>query len=151
MLVDVQSHNQLVTIDPDSRAVLRRTALPGCDHDHGLAVLPARRLAFVACDGNAALLVLDLNDNTVRQHLQVGRDPDVLAADPDRAVLLVSAESGFVTVLGAGSWPVRLLGRGPLADGAHVVAVDPGTGRAYWPLADADGHPQLLVTTTTAP
>ncbi len=149
VLVDVQSHNQLVTIDPDSRAVLRRTALPGCDHDHGLAVLPARRLAFVACDGNAALLVLDLNDNTVTQHLQVGRDPDVLAADPDRAVLLVSAESGFVTVLGAGNRPVRLLGRGPLADGAHVVAVDPGTGRAYWPLADVDGHPELLVTTTT--
>ncbi len=122
VLVDVQSRNQLVTIDPDSRAVLRRTALPGCDHDHGLAVLPARRLAFVACDGNA-----------------------------DRAVLLVSAESGFVTVLGAGSRPVRLLGRGPLADGAHVVAVDPGTGRAYWPLADADGHPELLVTTTAAP
>lgn len=151
VLVDVQSQNQLLTIDPASRAVLRRTALPGCDHDHGLVVLPARRLAFVACDGNAALLVLDLTDDTVTQHLQVGRDPDVLAVDPDRAVLLVSAESGFVTVVGAGDRPVRLLGRGPLADGAHVVAVDPSTGRAYWPLAAVDGHPELLVTTTPAP
>ncbi len=151
VLVDVQSENQLLTIDPASRAVLRRTALPGCDHDHGLVVLPVRRLAFVACDGNAALLVLDLTDDTVTQHLQVGRDPDVLAVDPDRAVLLVSAESGFVTVVGAGDRPVRLLGRGPLADGAHVVAVDPSTGRAYWPLADVDGHPELLVTTTPAP
>lgn len=148
VLVDVQSENQLLTIDPVSRAVLRRTALPGCDHDHGLAVLPARRLAFVACDGNA-LLVLDLTDNTVTQRLQVGRDPDVLAVDPDRAVLLVSAESGFVTVVDARNRAVRLLGRGPLADGAHVVAVDPSTGRAYWPLADVNGHPQLLVTTTT--
>ncbi len=93
VLVDVQSKDQLLTIDPASRAVLRRTALPGCHHDQGLVVLPARRLAFVACDGNAALLVLDLTDNTVTQHLQVGRDPDVLAVDPDRAVLLVSAES----------------------------------------------------------
>jgi len=151
VLVDVQSRNQLVTIDPASRAVLRLTALPGCDHDDGLAVLPDRRLAFVACDGNAALLVVDLTDDTVTQHLQVGRDPDVLAVDPDRAVLLVSAESGFVTVVGAGDRPVRPLGRGPLADGAHVVAVDPSTGRAYWPLADVDGHPELLVTTTPAP
>jgi len=150
VLVDVQSKNQLLTIDPASRTVLRRTALPGCDHDHGLAVLPTRRLAFVACDGNAALLVLDLTDDTVTQHLQVGRDPDVLAVDPVRAVLLVSAESGFVSVVGAGGRRVRLLGRGPLADGAHVVAVDPGTGQAYWPLADVDGHPELLVTTTRA-
>jgi len=148
VLVDVQSENQLVTIDPNSRAVLRRTALSGCDHDHGLAVLPAQRLAFVACDANAALLVLDLTSNTVTQHLQVGRDPDVLAVDPDRAVLLVSAESGVVAVLAARDRSVRLLGRGPLAAGAHVVAVDPGTGRAYWPLADVDGHPELLVTTT---
>ena len=150
VLVDVQSKNQLLTIDPASRTVLRRTALPGCDHDHGLAVLPTRRLAFVACDGHAALLVLDLTDDTVTQHLQVGRDPDVLAVDPVRTVLLVSAESGFVSGVGAGGRRVRLLGRGPLADGAHVVAVDPGTGQAYWPLADVDGHPELLVTTTRA-
>ena len=148
VLVDVQTQDQLLTIDPVSRAVLRRTPLPGCDHDHGLAVLPARRLAFVACDGNAALLVLDLTMHTVLQRLQVGRDPDVLAVDPDRNVLLVSAESGFVTVLGAGDRPVRLLGRGPLAGGAHVVAVDPRAHRAYWPLADAGSHPELLVTTT---
>jgi len=149
VLVDVQSKNELLNIDPLRRVVRQRTALPGCDHDHSLAVLPARRLAFVACDANAALLVVDLTSNRVIQHFQVGREPDVLALDPGRALLLVSAESGYVAVLGIRDRSVQLLGRGPLAAAAHVVAVDPSTGRAYWPLADVAGRPQLLVTTTT--
>lgn len=56
MLVDVQSDNSLAVIDPATLAVVRRVPLPGCDHDHGLALDPVDRLAFIACDGNAVLL-----------------------------------------------------------------------------------------------
>jgi len=150
VLVDVQSSNELVSIDPVTRVVEHRQALSGCDHDHGLAVLPAPRLAFIACDGNATLLVLDLTSGALLQHFQIGSEPDVLATDPTRGSLLIGAESGTVSVLrihGA----ITLTGRAPLAAGAHVVAIDTSTGNAYWPLADANGHPQLLVTTTPVP
>ena len=55
MIVDVQTRNELAVIDPNTLAVVRRVPLPGCDHDHGLSIDPAHRLAFVACDGNATL------------------------------------------------------------------------------------------------
>ena len=60
ILVDVQTRNEVAVIDPRTNRVVRRVALPGCDHDHGLLVDAPRRLAFVACDGNAKLLTLDL-------------------------------------------------------------------------------------------
>jgi len=146
VLVDVQTSNEVLRIDPVTRRVLHRTALPGCQHDHGLAILPAQRLAFIACDGNAVLEILDLTSGRISQHIRVGRDPDVLAVDPTRGTVLVAAESGLVTTLHVQGRRVQLTGRAPLAGGAHVVAVDTGTGQAYWPLADAHGRPQLLVT-----
>src|SRR5207247_1820471 len=57
VLVDVQTRNELVAIDPRRRRIAARYPLPGCVHDHGLHLDPARRLAFIACDGNSTLLV----------------------------------------------------------------------------------------------
>src|SRR5439155_2723274 len=60
VLVDVQTRDEVAVISTRTDRVIRRVALPGCDHDHGLLVDAPRRLAFVACDGNARLLTLDL-------------------------------------------------------------------------------------------
>jgi hypothetical protein len=38
MLVDVQSRNSLAVIDPATLTIVRQVPLPGCEHDHGLAV-----------------------------------------------------------------------------------------------------------------
>jgi hypothetical protein len=46
---------------------------------------------------------------------------------------------------------LEVAGRAHLADGAHVVAVDRTTGRAYFPVPDAGGgRPGLLITEPTA-
>lgn len=145
MLVDVQGRNDLAVIDPASLAVERRVPLPGCDHDHGLALDPADRLAFVACDGNATLLTVDLNSGQVTGTDQVGDAPDVLAYDQAAHRLYVAAESGPVTVLDLHDRRLSVAGSGHLADGAHVVAVDPATHHTFYPVpAGADGRPALL-------
>jgi DNA-binding beta-propeller fold protein YncE len=145
MLVDVQGANVLAVIDPASLTVTRRVGLPGCDHDHGLALNPDRRLAFVACDGNAVLLTVDLGTWQVIGTDRVGQDPDVLAFDPGTRRLYVAAESGWLTVFDEHDRHLVVTGSGHLADGAHVVAVDPGTHRSYYPIpAGHDGHPALL-------
>ena len=59
VLADVQTRNQVAMIDPRSNRVVRRISVPGCDSPHGLLIDSPRRLAFVACDGNARLLTLD--------------------------------------------------------------------------------------------
>ena len=112
---------------------------------------PARRWvagrAWVACDGDNQLVVLALPGLTELGHLDVGDGPDVLAADPARGLLYVAAESGDVTTVDTRPAAGRVTGRAHLADNAHVVAVDPATGRAYFPVPDTGaGRPGLLVT-----
>ena len=146
ILADVQGSNTLAVIDPATLTVTRRVPLPGCDHSHGLALDPAGRLAFIACDGNAALLTLDLNTWQVTGHDTVGQDPDVLTYDPGIRRLYVAAESGWVTTLGAHDRHLTVTGRAHLADGAHIVAVDPATHRSYYPVTHGpDGHPTLSI------
>jgi DNA-binding beta-propeller fold protein YncE len=146
ILVDVQSRNQLDAIDPATLTITRRLDLPGCDHDHGLTIDGADRLAFVACDGNARLLTVDLTTWRIIGTNPVGQDPDVLAYDSGAARLYVAAESGWVTVLDRHGKTLTVTGSAHLADGAHVVAVDPRTHRSYFPIpAGPEGQPALMV------
>ncbi len=145
VFVTVQTLNQLAAIDPVSDRVVARSALPGCDHDHGLLIDAPARLAFVACDGNARLLVVDLRSMRVTSVQTVGADPDVLAFDPGVHRLYVAAESGVVSAFDEQGRTVRKIAEGFVATEAHVIAVDPRTHRLYLPLEDVGGKPVLRV------
>ncbi len=146
MLVDVQSRNQLAVIDPVTRSVIRRVPLPGCEDDHGLVLDSPARLAFIACDINSALLTVDMNTWRVTGTAIVGVEPDVLAFDGHAGRLYVAAESGWVTVLQRHGHGLRVIYSNYLANDAHAVAMDPATGRSYFPVLRASGsHPGVLV------
>ena len=146
ILADVQTKNQVAVIDPRSNVLVRRVALRGCDHPHGLYVDAPRRLAFVACDGNARLLTLDLTSMKVAGSADVGSSPDVLAFDTSSKRLYVSAESGVVAVFAERGRSLRKLGQGLLAPHAHTVAVDSKTHLVYFPLESGSaGRPQLRI------
>jgi len=134
VLADVQTRNEVAVISPRTNRVVRRVALPGCEHDHGLLVDAPRRLAFVACDGNARLLTLDLRTLKVTGSAGIGQSPDVLAFDTSLRRLYVSAESGNVAVFAERGRALKKLGQGFLASEAHVVAVDSKTHLVYFPL-----------------
>jgi DNA-binding beta-propeller fold protein YncE len=145
MWVAVQGRNDLAAIDPATLTVTHRVPLPGCDHPHGLAIDPGTRLGFVACDGNATLLTVDLTTGQTLGSSPVGPQPDVLAYDQTTHRLYVAAESGWVVILDLRDRQLRVVGSDHLADGAHVVAVDELTHHSYYPVpAGADGHPALL-------
>lgn len=145
MLVDVQTRNSLAVIDPATLSIVRRVPLPGCDHAHGLALVPVERLAFIACDGNAVLLTVDLNNWQVTDTHTVDPGPDVLAYDPVAHRLYVAAESGWVTTLDNHQRQLTLTHREHLGEGAHVVAVDPTTGHSYYPLPSGPGGTPTLL------
>jgi DNA-binding beta-propeller fold protein YncE len=146
VLVAVQSRDELAVVDPRANRVSRRVALPGCDHDHGLLVDAARRLAFVACDGNATLLTVDLRTMRVTGQATVGRSPDVLAFDRVSRRLYVAAESGDVAVFAERGRSLAKLGQAKVADEAHSVAIDPHTHLVYFPLESGpSGRPSLLI------
>jgi DNA-binding beta-propeller fold protein YncE len=111
VLVDVQTHNLVAVIDPHTRSTVARAAVPGCDHDHGLILDPASTRAFVACEGNAQLVVLSLPELRPTGRFQVGGDPDVLAIDPIHDTLYIAAESGVLTTLNIHTAPGTLTGR----------------------------------------
>src|SRR3954447_2577148 len=149
VLVAVQTANQIAVIDPHTRTIIDRVPVPGCEHDHGLLVADGR--AFVACDGNNTLVSLALPGLTELGRLDVGDGPDVLAVDPGRRLLYVAAESGDLATVDLAPAAGRVTGRAHLADNAHVVAVDPTTGRASFPVPDTGaGHPGLLIPTPQA-
>jgi DNA-binding beta-propeller fold protein YncE len=146
VLVDVQSRNQLAVIDPATRAVIRRVSLPGCEDDHGLAVDSPARPAFIACDVNSAVLTVDMNTWRVTSSATVRVEPDVPAFDGHDGRLYVAAESGWATVLQLHGHRLQPIYSNFLADDAHTVAVDPATGRSYFPVLGASGgHPTVLV------
>lgn len=145
MLVAVQGRNDLAVIDPATLVITTRVPLPGCEHDHGLAVDPGSRVAFIACDSNATLLTLDLTTGQVTGTNMVGEQPDVLAYDQNAHRLYVASESGWVSTLDLRGQQLSISGSDHLADDAHVVAVDPDTHHSYYPVpAGANGHPALL-------
>ena len=146
ILVDVQTRDELAAIDPHTDRVLERYRLPAtCNDDHSLLLDAPARLAFIACDGNARLLVMDLEGMKVLSVHRTGRDPDVLAFDPGLKRLYVASESGIVAVFELKRSDLQLLGRRFLADEAHSVAVDPSTHRVYFPLQNIHGRDVLRV------
>lgn len=146
VLVNLQDRRSIAVLDPAAMRVVQRVALPDtCQHNHGMLVDDADALAFVACDGNARLLVLRLPSlQTLAVH-RLGREPDVLKLDAARHRLWVASESGTVSVFAVDHHGASPLWRGYLGPDAHSVAIDPATGEAWFPLADDHGHPVMRI------
>jgi DNA-binding beta-propeller fold protein YncE len=145
VFVNVQTRRQLVEIDLASDKILARTDLPRAEGNHGLLIEPQQRRAFIACEENHKLLVLDLDTRKVTASFEVGEDPDVLAYDPDLHYVYVAAESGPVSVFKTQSGQVSKVGSVEIGPNAHVVAVDPGTHKSYFPLKNLGGQTALRV------
>jgi DNA-binding beta-propeller fold protein YncE len=151
ILVAVQNQNQLVVIDPTTdRLVSRHDLDADCQTPHGFLIDAPRRLAFVTCQDNALLLVVDLRTMAVAATYPVDDNPDVLAFDPDWRRLYVASEAGRVAIFD--EWGAALQPVGEYrAPHAHSVAVDPQTHRVYLPLEDVDGKPVLRILAAMPP
>jgi len=145
VFVNLQTRTQLVEIDPSSDTVIARYDLRGAKGNHGLLIDSGHRLAFIACEGNAALLVFDMRTKRVTASLRVGAGPDLLAYDEAYNYLYVASESGAATIFRVASSGVTKLGEFVAGPNAHVVGVDQSTHRAYFPLENLDGHTALSV------
>jgi YVTN family beta-propeller protein len=143
VIAAVQTRNQVVSIDPQTDKVTGQYDTPGCDRPHGIQISPDLRFAFVACEGNAKLVVMDLQSMSVTETYDVGSVPDVLAFDAQRRLLYVAAESGPVTAFSETDTGLKLLAQQDVGPNAHSMAVDPDTGHIYFPLANFNGNPVL--------
>ncbi|MGN6516550.1 MAG: YncE family protein [Rhizomicrobium sp.] len=146
--VPVQSRDELIAVNPATRAVMARYPLKGCDHPHGFIIAPDDAVGYAACDGNNRLLAIDLQSGRVLRALPVAADPDVMFLDPALGRLYVAAETGNLSTFDIASTaePVSL-GDVFVAEGAHTLAVDPVSHRLYFALANLGGKAVLRVLT----
>jgi YVTN family beta-propeller protein len=140
-----QSTNELVAIDPASDKIAARWPLPGCIENHGLLIDAQRQLAYIACQGNAKLLVYSLKGHTILSEQPIGPGPDVLSADFGLSRIYVAGEAGVVSIFDISAPTLRKLGEARLADNAHIVAADPVSHRVYFPLRNQAGQAVLRV------
>jgi YVTN family beta-propeller protein len=145
IFANVQTRHQLIEIDPATDKVIDRIDLPGAEGNHGLLIDLGQRQAFIACEGNDKLLVLDLPTRKVTASFDVGKDPDVLALDPGLHRLYVAGEAGVVSMFEVAGANVSKIGEAFLGPHAHVVAVDPVTHQAYFPLMNLNGRTVLRI------
>lgn len=145
VFVNVASNHELVEIDPETRKVIARNRLEGARGNHGLYIEPDQHLAFIACEDNDRLIVLDLDTGKQTGLFPVGAGPDVLAFDRTLHLLYVASESGVVSMFREQGKQLVKIGEDRLAPAAHSVAVNPLTHDVYFPLRDIDGHPLLRV------
>jgi len=143
--VNAQSTAELVEIDPVTDAIVRRIPIPGARENHGLLIDSGQRRAFIACQGNNQLIVLDLTTGAVLATFGVAKDPDVIALDPDRHDLYVAGESGEVSLFRLGPGSVTKVAEQELAAYAHVVSVNPANHEVYFPLQNQGGRAVLRV------
>lgn len=142
---NVQTRGDLVEIDPATDKVIARIPLAGARGNHGLLIDPVSRLAFIACEGNNKLLVLNMVGRRVSASFNVGSDPDVLALDPGFGRLYVASEAGVVSIFKVSSERVTKIGDALIGPDAHVVAVDPATHRSYFPLMNVAGRTVMRI------
>ncbi|HUO57996.1 MAG TPA: YncE family protein [bacterium] len=145
ILANIQTKNELVVIDPQSRAIIQRHPLREGKHPHGLYLDNNSRLAFLGCDGDEKLVILDLNKFDEIGISKVGKDPDVIDFDPGLGYLYVASESGVVSVFRVRDRKVEKYGDYPVGVKAHSVAVDPQTHCVYFPLEKSGKGPVLRI------
>jgi YVTN family beta-propeller protein len=143
IFVNVQVTKELVEIDPRSDTVVSRTKLDGADGNHGLLIAPDLRLAFIACEGNDKLLVMDMRTRKILRQFELGHRPDVLAYDSRLALLYVASESGVVSQFSVSANNITKIGEGMVGQNAHTLAIDPITHDAYFPI-NVDGIQPVL-------
>ncbi len=145
IFVNVQGRRTLVEIDPRTNKIVDRIPLPGAEGNHGLLIAPQQRLAFIACEGNSRLLVLDLKGKRLVATFGVGRGPDVLGYDAELAQVYVASESGVLSIFKVTATGVTKVKEGFAGPNAHSLAVDPITHEIYLPLKDVDHRPVMRV------
>lgn len=144
--VPVQSHDELIAVDPVALKVLARHKLAGCRHPHGLRIAHGAAIGYVACDENDRLLAVDLASGGISADLAIGHDPDVLAADPGLKRLYIASESGVLSVIDTSdaAKPVKLRDI-EVGANAHSIAVDPLTHHLFLPLRDVNGKAVMRI------
>ena len=140
--VNLQDQNIFAVIDPVTDEVVGRYPVGKCKGNHGMALDPERRRAFLSCEENELMTVFDLDKNVPIAFLQLAGGPDVIKFDPGLQRIYAACYSGAISVFHEDDADhYRKLEDFRVQHAVHTVAVDQKTHRLYTPEQEEDGKP----------
>ncbi|MFB3917705.1 MAG: YncE family protein [Terriglobales bacterium] len=139
--VNLQDRDELVEIDPGSDTIAARYPVARCRGNHGMALDPEHRRAFLSCEGNDQMIVFDLQTHATIAALPMARGADVIKFDPGTRRIYVACGSGAISIFQQEDADhYRKLGDAPVAEKVHSLAIDPATHRIYAPEEQENGR-----------
>jgi DNA-binding beta-propeller fold protein YncE len=146
LYVNLQDQNVLAAIDPARDKVVARWPVKGCVSNHGMALDPEHRRAFLSCEGNDTLTVFALDTHAAIAHLPMANGADVVAFDPGLRRVYVGCFSGAISIFSEDDpGHYRKLGDFPAQKRVHSLAVDTETHRLYVPQEQVEGKPAARI------
>jgi len=140
--VNLQDQNLFAVIDPATDEVEARHPVRGCQGNHGMALDPEHRRAFLQCEGNNTMAVFDLDAHKAIAHLATAAGGDVVKFDPGLGRIYVACYSGYISVIHEDDPNhFRKLEDFPVQKKVHSLAVDVNTHRVYAPEEQENGRP----------
>src|SRR5438067_10822845 len=138
--VNLQDRNIFAVIDPATDEVVGRYNVGKCEGNHGMALDPEHKRAFLACEGNELMTVFDLEKHQPIAFLPLAKGPDVVKYDSGLKRIYVACYSGDISVFREDELDhYRKLEDFPVQKKVHSLAVDPETHRVYAPEQEEDG------------
>jgi len=145
--VNLQDQNIFAVIDPATDEVVGRYGVGKCEGNHGMALDPEHRRAFLACEGNELMTVFDLEKHQAIAFLPLAKGPDVVKFDSGLKRIYVACYSGAISVFQEDDPDhFRKLEDFPVQKKVHSLAVDEQTHRVYTPEQEVDGRPASRMT-----
>ena len=140
--VNLQDQDIFAVIDPATDTVVGRYPVGKCKGNHGMALDPEHRRAFLSCEGNELMTVFDLDKKSVIAFLPLPGGPDVIKFDPGLRRIYVACYSGAIAVFHQDDADhYRKLEDFRVQHAVHTVAVDLKTHKLYTPEQEEDGKP----------
>jgi DNA-binding beta-propeller fold protein YncE len=140
--LNLQDENSFVVIDPKNDSVIGKYPVGECKGNHGMALDIEHRLAFLACEGNDLLTVMDLNTYKPITFLKMAGGSDVVKYDPGLKRIYVACYDGFISVFHEDDAAhFSKLEDFPVQKKVHSLGVDIFTHRVYIPEQEENGKP----------
>jgi YVTN family beta-propeller protein len=140
--VNLEDTNRFAVIDPATDTVVGEYPVGRCMGNHGMALDPAHRRAFLSCEQNHLMTVFDLDRRVPIAYFPEARGADVVQFDAGLGRIYVACYSGAISVFQEETPDrYRKLEDFPVPYAVHSIAIDPATHRVYAPEQQLDGHP----------
>jgi len=143
---NLESTDEVVSIDLEKHSVVERWKLDGCSGPTGMAIDATNRRLFIACSTNAKVAVFNLESHRVAITLPIGPNPDSIAFDPTLRRLYSAGRAGVTTVVQQDTPDsYHVMDNIHTHYGAHTLAVDPVSHRVYIGYASLFVKPRVAV------